>query len=60
MPRSDLPGQLDHGLAIDTEGDLVRRIVAQPLKPTAPQKPCDLGLFDESKGAQIDLEDLLK
>ncbi len=56
--RSDLPGQLDHGLGTMTQGEQIDSKGAQILRPAVPQKPCDHGLFsDDAK--QIDLEDLL-
>ncbi len=30
-------------------------LAAQPLRPKRPQRPCDLGLFDEAARNQLDL-----
>lgn len=54
------PQQLDHGLGQDAERDRARRKAAEPLRPSVPQKPLDVGLFDGGKVGQIDIEDLLK
>lgn len=57
-PRVDLPGQLDLPDTGPDHAGLAKLRAAGPLRPTAPQQPCDTGLFgDQPK--QIDLEDLL-
>lgn len=44
--------------------DRLAVLAAQPMRPkrnpTAPQKSCDHGLFDEVSRAQLDLTDLIK
>jgi len=47
-----------------TLADRLAVLAAQPMRPkrnpTAPQKSCDHGLFDEVSRAQLDLTDLIK
>lgn len=46
-----------------TLADRLAVLAAQPMRPkrnpTAPQKSCDHGLFDEAGRAQLDLTDLI-
>ena len=62
------PRQLRRQTLIDgvrpiTLRDRLTVLAAQPMtpkrNPTAPQKPCDHGLFDEVSRAQLDLCDLI-
>jgi hypothetical protein len=54
-PRVDLPGQLE----IPAISPLDRRPAAQSMRPTAPQKPCDIGLFSDD-AAQLDLVEMAR
>lgn len=45
------------GAGQDAAG-LARRLAAAPLKPSAPQEPCDVGLFGDGV-KQLDLVDLV-
>lgn len=59
--RSDLPGQKElpeTGITKAREIGRLRRLSWAPLKPKAPQEPCDIGLFSDS-AKQIDLMDCL-
>ena len=56
--RVDLPGQLDIPGTEAKPVDMVKRLAAAPLQASKPQKPCDVGLFDDT-ALQIDLEDML-
>lgn len=51
------------GIAPVTLADLLAVLAAQPMaprrNPTATQKPCDIGLFDEAARNQSDLLDWL-
>jgi hypothetical protein len=49
-PQYVLPGAERKGAAL--------WLAAKPMQASAPQKPCDHGLFSDS-AAQIDLEDLI-
>lgn len=46
------------GTAPDIGGTLARKAAA-PIKPPAPQKPCDVGLFSDD-ATQLDLIDLTR
>lgn len=52
------------GVCPITLADRLAVLAAQPMRPkrnpTAPQKSCDHGLFDEVSRAQLDLTDLIK
>lgn len=55
-----LPGQMDlPGTGPEPLRVTLERKAAAPLKPTAPQKPPDAGLFGDEH-AQLDLVDLAK
>lgn len=41
------------------QGEVARRRGAAPLRPTVPQRPCDVGLFSDA-AAQLDLVEWLK
>jgi len=41
------------------QGELAQRRANLPLKPAAPQRPCDVGLFSD-ESAQLDLVDLAR
>jgi hypothetical protein len=57
MPASYLPGQAEiPGTAPASGPELAKRRAAQPLRPSAPQAPCDVGLFGDA-AAQADLVD---
>ena len=43
------------GIAPITARDRLALRLAAPLTPRAPQKPCDLGLFDEAARNQLSL-----
>ena len=43
------------GVAPITPRDRLEWRAAQPLEPTKPQRPCDLGLFDMNARNQLDL-----
>ena len=43
------------GVAPITTRDRLALRLAAPLSPRAPQKPCDLGLFDEAARNQLSL-----
>lgn len=55
---------LIEGVRPITLADRLAVLAAQPMRPkrnpTAPQKSCDHGLFDEVSRAQLDLTDLIK
>jgi hypothetical protein len=53
-PRLDLPGQLDLPDTGERPADLAKRQAASPLRPQAPQEPCDHGLFSD-QGNQLTL-----
>ena len=56
--RSNLPGQLELPDTAERPADVTTQRAAAPMRPSVPQKPCDMGLFsDDAK--QVDLEDLL-
>jgi hypothetical protein len=57
-PRVDLPGQLELPDTGEDMAGLAKLKGGSPLKPTAPQKPCDIGLFSDN-AAQIDLVDII-
>jgi len=59
MPRSNLPGQLELPDTAERAANLARIKAAAPLRPVAPQEPCDLGLFSD-KNLQSDLLDKLR
>jgi hypothetical protein len=52
--RANLPGQLDLPDTGERPADLAKRQVATPLRPQAPQEPCDHGLFSD-QGNQLTL-----
>jgi hypothetical protein len=52
--RANLPGQLDLPDTGERPAELARRKAAAPLRPQAPQEPCDLGLFS-NQGNQFTL-----
>lgn len=52
--RSDLPGQLE----IPGTNPSLSTLASAPLKPSSPQKPCDLGLFSD-EADQLDLVTML-
>ena len=58
IARSDLPGQLELPQTEARPAALAKHLAAAPLRPAVAQKPCDLGLFDDSQ-LQTDLEDML-
>lgn len=41
------------------EVEIAKRKTAEPIRPKAPQHPCDLGLFSDS-AKQLDLIDVLR
>jgi hypothetical protein len=45
LSRSDLPGQLELPDTGERTAALARLKAAAPLRPTALQTPCDIGLF---------------
>lgn len=57
--RVNLPGQLDLPQTDPRPADQARRHAAAPLRPSVPQKPCDMGLFSD-EATQIDLVEMLQ
>jgi hypothetical protein len=59
QPQSETTEQgeqmLVGGIAPITTRDRLALRLAAPLSPRAPQKPCDLGLFDEAARNQLSL-----
>jgi len=55
---------LINGVRPATLGEKLTAMTGHPMRPKrnpqAPQKSCDIGLFDEAGRAQIDLCDLIK
>lgn len=47
------------GMFGDDRAGLARRLAGAPLRPVAPQAPCDAGLFSDA-AAQVDLIDLAR
>ena len=47
--RANLPGQLDLPDAGERPTNLAKRQAAAPLRPQAPQEPCDHGLFSDQR-----------
>ena len=43
------------GIALVSVRDRLERLLASPLRPTKPQKPMNIGLFDEDARNQLDL-----
>lgn len=43
-----------------TDRDRLAVLAARPLAPARPQKPLNIGLFDEDARRQLDLTDLLR
>ena len=43
------------GVAPVTMRERLERLLAAPLRPTKPQKPLNIGLFDENARNQLDL-----
>lgn len=43
-----------------TDRDRLAVLAARPLAPAKPQKPLNIGLFDEDARRQLDLADLLR
>ena len=43
------------GVAPVSVRDRLERLLASPLRPTKPQKPLNIGLFDEDARNQLDL-----
>lgn len=56
--RHALPGQLDLPSTPERTGDLLRLKSRQPLRPSKPQLPCDVGLFSDEPD-QVDLIEML-
>lgn len=56
--RSNLPGQVEIPQTEPRPVELAKLKAAAPMRPTAPQKPCDHGLFSDEQ-LQIDLEEML-
>lgn len=54
-----LPGQAELLGCEPNISNSTRRLNAAPLKPTKPQKCCDIGLFSDD-ARQVDLEDFTK
>ena len=52
--RANLPGQLDLPGTGERPANLAKRQAAAPLRPQAPQEPCDHGLFSD-QGNQLTL-----
>lgn len=52
--RHNLPGQIDIPQTEERAAALARLKAAAPLRPSKPQKPCDVGLFSD-EADQMDL-----